>query len=482
MALREVFARFITRFEGGALARGQAQVGGLTSSLEGAIGKLASLGTAFAALAIVQQVRAWIGAVAEFVAGIVEVGDELADASARLGISTDALQAWRHAANQSGVGAEQLGTALQFLQRNTAEAARGHGAAVAVFRRLGVAAVDAAGGARSVESILPELADRISALPRATDRTAAAMDLFGRSGARLLPLLMNGAAGLEEFRAEMERLGGGASPEMIAAAAALDDAMNRLDFATLSLKSRLAVALLPVIERGVNLITELTAWFARNEAAALALKIAVIAITGAITVMAIVVAIVLSPILLLLLFLFGVLALVVGVLILVVEDLYTWFTGGNSVIGSFIESLLALAGISLEDIREEVRSLMETLANAYNSIAEALGLPTIQQDGFVDTSNAGPKQEGRRPPATGGAEEETSGQRFLQSLRVSAAEFRAPDLAGVVRPAVGGRSGDRTVNQRTEIAITGSDPRAIAREVERVIDRQNRDASEALAQ
>lgn len=493
MALKEVYARFTTRFDGTALRAGEGRVRALSGSLNTALEKLGSLGSAFAALAVVSIIRSWVSAAAEFVDSMREIGDELDKTSRVVGISTGAIQSWRHAADLSGVGAEQFTQGLIRIQANMRQALiTPTSSAALAFRRLGVNLRGADGNLRGVEDVLIDMADPLANLASDSERVAILTALAGRSGARMGPLFEQGRAGVEAMRAELERLGGGATPEMIQAAADLTDAQARLDLALLSVKSRIAVALLPIIQTATEAITALTAWFARNQAAALALKIAVFAITGAITIMALVVGIVLSPILILLAFLFGVLALAVAAVVLVVEDLYQWFTGGQSVIGNFVEALLGLAGISLEGIRQEVRDLISTITEGYNGIASTLGLPTIETGpATVDTRSAGPKREGG--PAEAGPRT-TSGQRFLQGLRNTAAGGAAEGgglgrLAGGVSrtlPVIGdvqriAAAGSRSVQQNNTINVQGTSEQIVDR-IRRELDRSNRDASEALTQ
>lgn len=487
MALREVFARFRTQFDGSALQRGAAQVGGLTSGLNAGLGALTRLGSAFLGLEIVSIVRSWISAVVDFVGGLTDLGDELSDSAARLGLSVTTLQAWRHAAGQGGVGADALSGALARLQRAAAGAAEGGEAQAAVFRRLGVSARDAEGNARPLESLLPDLADGFARMENTTERGGAAMELFGRSGTVLLPFLSEGREGLAAMTAELERLGGGASVEMIESAARLDDALNRLDLSILSIKSRIAVALLPIVENLTEAVTTVTAWFARHEAASLALEVAVVTLATVIGILAVVLLIILSPVILLIVVLFGTLFVIVGTVVLVIQDLYTWITGGESLIGGFVESMLAAAGISWDPIRREITSTIETMRRAYNSIAGVLGLPTIDADTAPDTSTAGPKREGTR-----GAQESTGldardrgeaqfGQVLVRGLRQGSERFRrerdiVPFVRGSARPA-------QTVQQTNNLTFQGmADPRDFEAIARRVLDRSNRDAVEALGQ
>ena len=123
-ALREVFARFTTRFDDRALKRGER----VTNSLEASLKRLG--------MALVAYVG--FNAVRGMITGFQQAGDELDKTSKVIGISTQALQAWRHAANLSGVDAQSFNTGLIRLQRNMYEAQRGSATAQEAFSKLGI--------------------------------------------------------------------------------------------------------------------------------------------------------------------------------------------------------------------------------------------------------------------------------------------------------------------------------------------------------
>ena len=242
-ALREVFARFTTRFDDRALKRGER----VTNSLEASLKRLG--------MALVAYVG--FNAVRGMITGFQQAGDELDKTSKVIGISTQALQAWRHAANLSGVDAQSFNTGLIRLQRNMYEAQRGSATAQEAFSKLGISVTGADGQLRSADEILREMADPLSQLESSTERVALLNVLMGRSGARIGPLFAQGAAGVNEMLGELERYGGGISQEAIQASADLTDAQARLDLAWTSLKSKVAVVLLPALQRLVETFTAL---------------------------------------------------------------------------------------------------------------------------------------------------------------------------------------------------------------------------------
>jgi len=471
MALREVFAKFTTQFNGSALKRGDAQVRGLTGKLGGAMTALKGLGVAFAGLAIVGIIRRWISAVSDFVDDIRTIGDELDKTSRVIGMSSDALQKWRHAASLSGVDASTFSAGLVKIQNQMRQSLiTPTSSAALAFKRLGVDLKDSNGNLRDVSSVVLDMADPINNLSSSTERTAILMALAGRSGARLGPLFDQGRVGIEAMFAEVDALGEGMSQVAIKDAADLTDAMARMDLATLSLKSKLAVVLLPAIIKAVKALTKLEAWFARNKSAVTAIKVALISLGVVATYVGLVMLTAMLPVLIPL----GLIAVAVAAVILVVQDLYTWFQGGDSVLGSFIGNI------------HEVVAAMDAV---YNAIARVLGLPKISHDiaapppppppppgVFPGISGSAPAPEAPAPASRRFVAPRGRAQ-FLTQL-AGAGTFTPPAPSAGARAPV-----NQTVQQNNTISITGAqDPEAVGRIVRRHLDRANRDAVEALGQ
>jgi hypothetical protein len=178
----------------------------------------------------------------DFIEDQIELGSKINDTAEKLGVGTDELQKFQYAAGLSGVSAEGAGKALQLLNKNMGEAIGGNKEAVETFAKLKIELKDGQGNVRELGDTLPELADAFSEMGSDQERTAAAMKIFGRSGAELLPLLKKGGEELANLNREFEELGGGMQDDFIKLADEAGDEMDRLKFAMTGLKSRIAVA------------------------------------------------------------------------------------------------------------------------------------------------------------------------------------------------------------------------------------------------
>lgn len=221
--------------------------------VEGLIGKITKIG------AVVAEGFAW-DRLREFTEHQVELATELEHTAVRLGLTTQQVEQFNFAAGDAGISSQQMSVGIRFLNKNIAEAADKGGEAGAVFQKLGIHVKDSGGKTRSVSEIFPELADKIAATEDPAKRVQIAMQLLGRHGAALIPLLAKGSVAFDEANKAMEELGGTTSPEFIEQAKHVEEAQHRLTFGFDRLKQILAAALFPQFER---LIRFATTWVVR---------------------------------------------------------------------------------------------------------------------------------------------------------------------------------------------------------------------------
>jgi hypothetical protein len=185
-------------------------------------------GMARAAAAVGVAATAAVAGVVALTLRIAEQSDEIAKHSSRLGISIESYQELSHAMELSGGSIGEASAAIRRLSGNMLDASQGVSTAVDAFADLGIETTTAAGGMRSVDAVLADIADEFEAMPDGVEKTARAMELFGRSGATLIPLLNQGADGIAAMREEAHDLGLVISDETARAAEALNDDLTRL--------------------------------------------------------------------------------------------------------------------------------------------------------------------------------------------------------------------------------------------------------------
>lgn len=152
----------------------------------------AALGGALAAAGAYLSLRS--------VAGAVNQLGQLSDLAMKAGMSVEFLTKATTAFQVAGlnVSAESLVKAMQFMQKNTGKQGEG-----AFF----------------------DIAKQIAAIPDAAQRAQAAVQVFGRSGLELLPLVNNGQEAIDKFIA-LQNVMPGVSDAAAAAGDAANDALT----------------------------------------------------------------------------------------------------------------------------------------------------------------------------------------------------------------------------------------------------------------
>ena len=322
MALREILARFGFQVDQRGLQKA-------SKGIDGVVGKLQTFGTLIAGSIIVRGVK-------DFVTGMVDAGDALGKTATQLGLSSDQLQAWQAAAGFAGVESTKFNQSLRVLAKNANAAATGATGVSDKFKQLGVDVSDANGNLKSSDVLMREVGLALGKLENKTEAVALAQELMGRTGAALLPLFKDGAEGLDAALAALDRFGGGLSKDLIPLAEAAQDRFAEWDISILSLKSRVAVGLLPAISAmtvGLSrVVTAIAKFLGKGERLN-----AVLAVLAAILGKALVAKFGASLLAL------GRAAIVplikIALLVLLIDDLMTFFKGGDSLIGRGLDKI-----------------------------------------------------------------------------------------------------------------------------------------------
>jgi len=155
--------------------------------------------------------------------------DRIAKNAEAFGLTTDELQKLTFAAEQSGVRFEDLTRSLGLLAKNMADFQKGTGEAKDAFQALKINVESAPGVLKDTDQVLGEIADRFASFGPSANKTALAIKLFGESGARLVPFLNKGSAGIDELKKKAEELGVVIHDDVIKAAVEFRDNMAQLE-------------------------------------------------------------------------------------------------------------------------------------------------------------------------------------------------------------------------------------------------------------
>lgn len=186
----------------------------------------------------------------EIMKRVADAGDSIDDASKRLKIGGEALQALRFQGKLAGAEMDLVDASIGKLAINIGKvlAAKKKGGGGGLGPIEGLTVFSGSGGdnagkddpfkhlglsAKALAKLSPEdqierVSDSISKLKTQSERAAAATAIFGKGSLKLLPVLADGAAGIRKFREEGVRSGQFMSNDAVQASSDFNDALDGL--------------------------------------------------------------------------------------------------------------------------------------------------------------------------------------------------------------------------------------------------------------
>lgn len=246
----------------GKVSGGLKGLAGAAGGLSGALGSLVPLATG-----------AGLAAMAK---GAIDAADDMNDLSQKTGVSVESLSKFQQAANASGTSIEGVGKAMIKLNRNLATDNAG---AAEALTALGLSATDASGKLKSTDAIMLEVADKFAKMPDGANKTAAAMALFGKAGADMIPMLNGGSKAVTDLSATM-------TGDFAKGADSLNDKLAALQGRLLALGVNIGTALMPALNVIADLVMGLANAFAAMPGPIQAIVGGIVALAAAFVVLA----------------------------------------------------------------------------------------------------------------------------------------------------------------------------------------------------
>lgn len=238
------------------------QAGAFTRTAIGLGKSFGDLGVALAAVgtrllgvgAAIAGATVGLGALA---ANSAKVAAEVGEAASATGLSVEKYQALQFAAQQAGLDAGGFTAAMSRLNDAVGDARKGNEAAIEKFKALGVSVTGVNGGMKPLGTILAEIANKFAGMPDGIKKSALAIDLFGRAGAKLIPTLNGGAAGLLEFEKRLASAGLSLTAAQVKIADEADDALGLLKHSLVQLKTQIGLVFAPDLKKGSDALQKL---------------------------------------------------------------------------------------------------------------------------------------------------------------------------------------------------------------------------------
>lgn len=312
------------------------------------------------------------------------MGDNLVHVSERTGITVEALSELSFAADQCGVEMDALETGIRKMQKTIVSAAKGSSEAQQALGMLGLTIKDLDG--LSPDEQFKRIADRLSQIEDPTIRAAMAMQVFGKNGTALLPMMIAGAEGIDALCKQARALGLTISTEDAEAAhgfsRALEVLWKVLKHGVFVVGSALAPTLKDLAKWITGVVVRATEWLRQNKELVLTIfKVAVAVVAGGLALVA------LGYVISGLGAVFGALATVisgVGSVLGILGAVLAWMLTpigmvivGVVALGAYILYATGAAGKALGWLGERWNELKDDALAAYQGIADALAAGDI---------------------------------------------------------------------------------------------------------
>jgi len=224
---------------------------------EGAAGKTgASVGAmaknvASGAMMVASAGVAAAGALVNIGTQAAENADAIDEGSQALGVSAEGYQEWAYILDQNGMSIDSFGTSMKGLVKTMTDGSLKSSGAL---DSLGLSLEDLEG--MSQEDLLDTVVTSFQDLPEGVDKSKLAMDVFGKSGLDMLPVLNQAAGSLDGLKTKAHEYGMVMSDEAVASGAELGDSMATLQMAGSGLMNSLGTSFVPLIQSVVDLILD----------------------------------------------------------------------------------------------------------------------------------------------------------------------------------------------------------------------------------
>ena len=352
-ALREVVAQFDVRVEGAQKLDDVDRK--LNKAKDSANKSIISFGKLGAALAGAFAIRE----IAGFLDGQAKLGRELEHQSRATGLSVEQLQRWQYAANQAGIGSEELTMGLNRFNRAIGMTGTEQGKSISqALGKMGINARDANGKIKDTNELLLEFSDGISKLKSPQERMAMAMEIAGRGGAKFAAILGKGRKATEEMLKSADATGGVLGRDFVDAAKKAEEGSVKLEWSWRGLKAAVAQELFPWMSKIVDWVAKFVRGFIDVVKHTTFAKTAFIALGAAIAIAN-----------------WEIIAIVaaVGAAYAIFDDFFNLFSGNKSYIGDTIDQLsgVGTAAEWVKDLKDAWENLTEAIFGSGDAADQA---------------------------------------------------------------------------------------------------------------
>jgi hypothetical protein len=193
--------------------------------------------SALGAIGVGLSVAAFTG----WIKSAIDAADETNKMAQKIGVAVQDVAGLQLAFRQAGIEGGALQTSMGKL---SVAIANGNDAFVA----MNISTRNADGTLKSTRQVLGEVADKFKSYEDGASKTALAIQLFGKAGAELIPLLNAGAESLDQFDEMARKLGLTITDETAARAEKFNDTLDLMGQGFKGISMQVMAELLPTLE------------------------------------------------------------------------------------------------------------------------------------------------------------------------------------------------------------------------------------------
>ena len=181
-----------------------------------------------------------------------EATDRIDKMSQKIGLSRQGFQEFDFIMSQSGMSVDQLQMGFKTLVTQVDQAAKGTGKGAESFKKLGISVTDVNGNVKDQETIFRESLIALQNMEAGSEKAKLANDLFGRSGAEMMPLLNSASGSIEEMTKQAHDLGLVLSDEAVDAGVVYTDTMDQMKRSLGAAATQIGTTLMPIVQKAAD--------------------------------------------------------------------------------------------------------------------------------------------------------------------------------------------------------------------------------------
>lgn len=201
-----------------------------------------------------------VSALSKFAIQMANTAEQVDNMAQRTGMTVEEVQRLNVVAEATGVSVNALTSAQQRLATNFSKANAGSAQQTKMFAQLGIDIKNVTGQ----QDLLNKVADAFAQYKDGPEKNALAMQLMGRAGTQLIPILNQGSKAMQDAADNAEKYGAIMSGETVAAAKELDDALDEQKIAFQGVGNTLAASFIPIITQVVEWVNGMAEAIVQN--------------------------------------------------------------------------------------------------------------------------------------------------------------------------------------------------------------------------